>query len=181
MNLELLNLINKKNSLVKKIKDGNANSGNFNHGGRPGKVGGSSTTTQGNMVKNVIPQIVNNLVPMEQIYAALKNSGIQNPVDHFGIVPKKLSLRLQKRLDQGEENWNSIFKNKEEYEKAVELKKELETQNLTDTPQYQKVFRALNRYDFINSLAREIEADRASSMNKEEVINKIENKIPVKQ
>lgn len=153
----LLELINEKNELEKSIKDGGPTSGNHGHGGRPGQVGGSSSPGELTSPEKLSPE-TNKLTSMKMIYEALKKAGITNPAEHFGIVPSNLLKRLEKRLEQGEENWNSVFKNKSEYEKGVQLLHELESKSATNTEEYKKLNRAINRYDFINTLALEIES-----------------------
>ena len=177
INDELASKLNIRDNLIKSIKDGGPGSGNYNHGGRPGSIGGSSSYGEGSMVPQNLIKEPPALVNMEYIYQKLKEAGANNSkqaTEKFGLLPKVLLERLKKRLEMGEDNWNSVFKNKEEYLKAKNLKESLESNQAIENPEYKKISKAIARWEFINSIAIQIET--SGNLLKEQPENQDINK-----
>lgn len=179
INDELTSKLNIRDNLIKSIKDGGPGSGNYNHGGRPGSVGDSSSYGEGSMISQEAIKEPSSLVNMDYIYKKLKEAGANNSkqaTEKFGLLPKVLLERLKKRLEMGESNWNSVFKNKEEYLKAKNLKESLENNKATQSPEYKKISKAIARWEFINSIAIQIETSgnllKEEPKNENEGINK---------
>lgn len=158
INLELLIMLNNS----KKMKDGGQCSGNFGHSGIPGQVGGSQ------------PQkgFAEGSVTLDDIKEFLSKSGITKAElgKYFSLSPDELRQRVEQRNKKG---WWG-YKDKNDYDKADKLEKEMEEKLKTldkSSPDFNALdieFRKLNkqnmRYRLVNDLYNQMSQKYANTI-----------------
>lgn len=158
INLELLIMLNNS----KKMRDGGQGSGNFGHAGIPGQVGGSQ------------PQkgFAEGSVTLDDIKEFLSKSGITKAElgKYFSLSPDELRQRVEQRNKKG---WWG-YKDKDDYDKADKLEKEMEEKLKTldkSSPDFNALdieFRKLNkqnmRYRLVDDLYNQMSQKYANTI-----------------
>ena len=143
--------------IFSKSKDGGEGSGNFRHSGIPGQVGGSQTT-------NSIT------VSDDDISKYLADNNITK-----GILSKDYSLsvsELKQRVEQRSKKGWWGFKNKEEFDKAKDIKSDIDNKlqspviNDADKEALQqesdKINKQINRYNLVNDIFNKLSQEQSS-------------------
>ena len=158
INLELLIMLNNS----KKMRDGGQGSGNFGHSGIPGQVGGSQ------------PQkgFAEGSVTLDDIKEFLSKSGITKAElgKYFSLSLDELRQRVEQKNKKG---WWG-YKDKDDYDKADKLEKEMEEKLKTldkSSPDFNALdieFRKLNkqnmRYRLVNDLYNQMSQKYANTI-----------------
>ena len=137
------------NLLIKNIKvlDGGKGSGFFGHKGRPGMIGGSSSTGGNKVLKEELDSRL--------ILDMRKDKRL---IDKYGNMSKFLgSISLTttdtvKRINRVIANGKGVFASREERDKADELLLQLENEGLIDTKEYKDLKRRLLQDDYLCDL-----------------------------
>lgn len=151
------------NYIFSKSKDGGEGSGNFGHSGIPGQIDGSQTT-------NSIT------VSDDDISRYLADNNITK-----GILSKDYSLsvsELKQRVEQRNKKGWWGFKNKEEFDKAKDIKSDIDNKlqspviNDADKEALQqesdKINRQINRYNLVNDIFNKLSQEQSSQQKQSE-------------
>ena len=137
------------NRLINHLKmlDGGKGSGFFGHKGRPGMVGGSSSTGGGKVLKN---KLENSLI--------LDMRKDERLISKYGNMSKFLSSislgnwDITTRVNRVIETGKGIFSSREERDKADELLLDMEKNGLTDSKEYKDLKRKTMQDDYLCDL-----------------------------
>ena len=137
------------NRLINHLKmlDGGKGSGFFGHKGRPGMVGGSSSTGGGKVIKN---KLENSL-----ILDMRKDERLINKYGNMSKFLSSISLGnwdITTRVNRVIETGKGIFSSREERDKADELLLDLENKGLVDSKEYKDLKRKTLQDDYLCDL-----------------------------
>ena len=130
-----------------KMLDGGKGSGFFGHKGRPGMVGGSSSTGGGKVIKN---KLENSL-----ILDMRKDERLINKYGNMSKFLSSISLGnwdITTRVNRVIETGKGIFSSREERDKADELLLDLENKGLVDSKEYKDLKRKTLQDDYLCDL-----------------------------
>lgn len=166
------------NRLINHLKmlDGGKGSGFFGHKGRPGMVGGSSSTGGGKVIKN---KLENSL-----ILDMRKDERLINKYGNMSKFLSSISLGnwdITTRVNRVIETGKGIFSSREERDKADELLLDLENKGLIDSKEYKDLKRKTMQDDYLCDLYELLEdkyglPEKDYTSDNSDINNNTENK-----
>lgn len=166
------------NRLINHLKmlDGGKGSGFFGHKGRPGMVGGSSSTGGGKVIKN---KLENSL-----ILDMRKDERLINKYGNMSKFLSSISLGnwdITTRVNRVIETGKGIFSSREERDKADELLLDLENKGLVDSKEYKDLKRKTLQDDYLCDLYELLEdkyglPEKDYTSDNSDINNNTENK-----